>query len=575
MSHGKPVVMKRITLWTILVITAAGLTAGGLHLATRLGWQPPPWLGFLSPQQGTPSNDAGLFCKEHGVPEKFCTLCHAELKSKLLMCTEHGLPEEICTICHPESKAKYGLAPLCIHSLPQHFCPQCNPSLRADETPGDWCIKHLVPQSLCTLCSPELGKSLAICAKHGLPEALCTICRPELASSLPTCNLHKLPLAYCKSPECRPLLEAALLKGTKPSLPVVHMASEDVAGKAGIATAPVQAGTVAPSVKATGEVAFDETRLARIRARVSGVVLDVAVREGDAVEQGQTLLIIDSSELGETKADYLASLPLVHLWTKTLERNKELSEIGVAASKDVLEAEAELELSKARLMKAKQRVRNLGLSDEQIERLGEEKESERNRHRIKAPLKGIVLRRRFGVGEGVEPVSELLTVGDVSSVWVNFNVFEKDLSRIAVGQSVTFRVLDLGPLEFKGKVIWIDSEVNGRTRIVPVRAQVENPNGLLRANMFGTGEIQIDKQRTSLLVPKEAAQWEGSSFVVFVSKGPGVYEPRRVLIGKRGDRLWELAWSDLKPGDPVVTIGSFLLKTEIQKGSIGAGCCGE
>jgi cobalt-zinc-cadmium efflux system membrane fusion protein len=567
--------MTRTVRWTAFVLLAAGAAAGGLLAAARLGWQPPPWLGFLSQRKGTAPADVGLFCQEHGVPEKFCTLCHDELKSKLVQCAEHGLPEEICTLCHPEAKEKYAIAALCTHGLPQHFCTQCNPSLRAEEAPGDWCLKHLVPQSLCTLCSPEREKSLEMCAKHALPALLCTICRPELASSLPTCKLHRLPVAYCKSPECQTLLAAAVANGSKATLPLVRLAAAGIASEAGLETAAVQSGTVLPTVRANGVVAFDETRMARIRPRVSGIVLEVLVREGDPVERGQTLLVMDSSELGEAKADYLASVPLVQLWTKTVERSQSLSEKGLAAAKEVLEAEAELELSKARLVKARQRLRNLGLDDDQLERLSEEKETERNRHPVRAPLQGTVLRRKCGAGEAIESASELFTVGDLSSVWVHFDVFEKDLGRVAVGQSVRFRVRDLGPVEFQGEVIWIGPEVNDRTRTVPVRAQVANPKGLLRANMFGTGEIQIEKPRTSLLVPKTAVQWEGASFVVFRGKGAGVYEPRRVLIGQRAGTLWELAWSDLQAGDSVVTTGSFLLKTEIQKGSIGAGCCGE
>ena len=241
----------------------------------------------------------------------------------------------------------------------------------------------------------------------------------------------------------------------------------------------------------------------------------------------------------------------------------------------MLEAEAELQRSQAHKLKAKQKLRNWGLDDKQLQRLGDEKEAERSRHRIAAPLKGTVVRRKAVLGEAVEPTSELFTVADLSSMWVSFNVYEKDLRRVAVGQPVIFHVPDLEPAEFTGKVLWIDTEVNDRTRTVQVRAQVGNAEGLLRANMFGSGEIQLDKPRTSLLVPKDAVQWEGASFVVFVRKKADEYEPRRVIVGEGVGKLLELAWADLKPGEEVVTTGSFLLKTEIQKGSIGAGCCGE
>jgi cobalt-zinc-cadmium efflux system membrane fusion protein len=93
--------------------------------------------------------------------------------------------------------------------------------------------------------------------------------------------------------------------------------------------------------------------------------------------------------------------------------------------------------------------------------------------------------------------------------------------------------------------------------------------------MFGSGEIQVGAARTSLLVPREAIQWEGSSFVVFVRRGPAEFEPRRVLVGQELGGLVELPWASLKAGEEVGTSGSFLLKTEILKESIGAGCCGE
>ncbi len=568
--------MKRLWIWSGTVVLLLGLAAGALWLRAPNGWEPPRWLGFLAqPAKGT-QVDAGLFCKEHGVPEKFCTLCHEELKSKLVACSEHGLPEEICTICHPEVAAKYGLAALCKqHGLPEHFCTLCNPALRGDEVKSDWCPKHLVPQSLCTRCNPELEKSLALCVKHGVPDALCTLCRPELVGSLPTCSRHKLPLAYCKSAECQLLLQATVAKGGKATLPLVRMASPDIAAKAGIEAAPAQSGSVSPTLKANGEVAYDETKLARVRARVAGVLLEVLAKEGDAVEQGQTLAVIDSAELGEAKADYLASAPMVDLWTKTLERNKGLSDKGVGAAKNVFEAEAELHLAQAHKLKSKQKLRNWGLDDKQIEHLGDEKEAERNRHRIAAPLQGSVVRRKAVLGEAVEPTFELFTVADLSNVWVSFNVYEKDLRRVAVGQPVIFHVPDLEPAEFTGKVLWIDTEVNDRTRTVRVRAQFGNAEGLLRANMFGSGEIQIGKPRTSLLVPKDAVQWEGTSSVVFVRRKVDEFEPRRVIAGEEVGKLLELAWADLKPGEEVVTTGSFLLKTEIQKGSIGAGCCGE
>jgi cobalt-zinc-cadmium efflux system membrane fusion protein len=160
-------------------------------------------------------------------------------------------------------------------------------------------------------------------------------------------------------------------------------------------------------------------------------------------------------------------------------------------------------------------------------------------------------------------------------MWAYLDVFEKDLERIRVGQTVSFRVAGLAPREFPGQVIWVDSEVHERTRTIRVRVELENPESLLRAHMFGHGEIRVAGPGHSLIVPRDAVQWEGTSFVVFIrGKQPTEFEPKRVLIGRRETEYTEIAWAELKPGDSVATTGSFLLKTEIMRDAIGAGCCG-
>jgi cobalt-zinc-cadmium efflux system membrane fusion protein len=247
----------------------------------------------------------------------------------------------------------------------------------------------------------------------------------------------------------------------------------------------------------------------------------------------------------------------------------------VIAARQALEARTELQKAQAEVLRASQRLRNLGLDDGQLALLEQEREEDRSRMPITAPLEGVVVSRRAVVGEAVDAASELFTVADLSRMWIHLDVFEKDLRQVRVGQQVIFRVSGLAPAEFPGRVGWIDPQMNDRTRTIRVRAEVENRDGLLRVNMFGRGEIQAGEPRAAWLVPRESVQWEGRSFVVFVEKAADRFEPRRVLTGRYSGPIMELPWADLRPGEQVVTTGSFLLKTEIQKGSIGAGCCGD
>lgn len=439
---------------------------------------------------------AELWCEEHGVPERFCTVCHEELKSQLLMCGEHGVPEEICTICHPEAAEKFGLKKLC--------------------------------------------------QKHGLPEKLCPKCNPG-PSNTPQARL----------------------------LPPVRLAGPDVAAKAGITTAPATQTTVTPTVAAHGEVEYDETRLARVRSRVAGIVRKVSVRVGDAVRAGQVLASVDSTELGQAKADYLAILPLLEFRKQTLQRSRDLSRQGVIAGKQLFEAEAELKRVEAEAMKARQRLCNFDLDSQSIAGLAEEADDDRNQMPIVAPLDGIVVARRVAPGEAVEAAAEMFIVVDLARVWVHLDVSESDVQLVQPGQSIRFRVPGLSAADFAGRIIWIDSQVNERTRTIGVRAEVANRARLLRAHMFGRGEIQVGASRLSFVVPRESVQQSGDAHLVFVRKSATLFEPRRAQIGGPVDRGLELVTADLKLGERVVTTGSFLLKTEILKGAIGAGCCGD
>jgi cobalt-zinc-cadmium efflux system membrane fusion protein len=566
--------MKQFIIGAAAVAATVGALATAGVVAGRHGWQPPTWLGFLGGRRRAEPVDAGLFCREHGVPEKFCTLCHEELKSKLLMCAEHGVPEEVCTICHHDAERKYGLKMICReHGLPKHLCPQCNPALRGGAMTSDWCPTHGVPESLCTRCKPDLARTVPMCAEHDVPEAVCTICRPELVKNFATCPAHQLPAAFC--PRCRAVgvANGRSATGQGQSLPLVRLADAAVAASAGITTEPVQKAAVTPVVVANGEVGYDENRLAHVRARLSGVLHEVRCQNGESVEEGRVLAVIDSAELGQAKADYLAAKPMVELWSKTLSRVRGLNERGIVAEKQILEAETDLQKAKAEVLKVSQRLRNFGLDDAQLARLADEDAKERNLMSITAPLTGTLVRRKAVPGEAVDATSELFTVADLSQVWVYLDLYEKDLRRIRIGQPVTFRVPGLAPAKFVGMVSWIDTEVNDRTRTIRVRATVDNKDRLLLANMFGRGEIQVNDPHTSLVVPRDAVQWVGLSFVVFVQRRPGEYEPRRVLVGQNGGTYTELAWSDLQADDDVVTTGSFLLKAEVLKGTINAGCC--
>ena len=143
---------------------------------------------------------------------------------------------------------------------------------------------------------------------------------------------------------------------------------------------------------------------------------------------------------------------------------------------------------------------------------------------------------------------------------------------VELGQPVLLSVEGWPGETLGGRVTWLSSEVDRRTRTVDVRAEFENPGGILRAHSFGTARIVTRDEADAVLIAKDAVQWEGCCNVAFERRSATEYAPRKLRLGYDTGEYYEVL-SGLSGGEVVVTQGSFLFKTELQKGSIGAGCC--
>jgi cobalt-zinc-cadmium efflux system membrane fusion protein len=483
------------------------------------------------------AEDAGLFCNEHGVPEKFCTLCHEELKDKLMLCKEHGnIPEDICTLCHSEVAKKYDLEMCKEHGLPKHFCFKCGkgPSASLNQPDDGWC------------------------AAHNKPEALCEECARARAEGKPLPTEKGGTAKVCREP-----------------LPTVRLASAKLAQKIGIQTARVIEEEHAHRLIANAETAYDANHYADISPRVSGFIREVRVDLGQVVRPGDVLAVIDSAEVSAAKTQYLSSHAALQLAQVTAERTQSLSRSGAVAGKAELEVMTALNQARASTMDAEQKLRNLGFSDGELTELLKTKDT-RNLLNVAAPIAGTVVARHAVKGEAVQATTQLFAIADTSRMWLWIDVYESDIDKVRPGLAIRFAISGTNPDEgyaTRGQVTWIGSEVNEQTRTTRVRAELSNPNGRLRAHQFGEAEIQLGSEHKALVVPKEAVQRKDKVDVVFIPEGEGVYRPQRVTT-KPTDRsdVLEVTWG-LKAGQQVVSKGAFLLKTEIMKGAIGAGCC--
>jgi len=464
----------------------------------------------------------------------------------LRLCEEHGVPEALCVICHPELKDRL-----------------------------EWCGEHRLPEALCTRCNSRPRATLATCAEHGLPPAFCPECQRTKANPREDLSGKTTSKTLDLGPATPPSLDGSSseepVELCKDALPMVKLASPQTVRNAGLQVVTVGVRLLDPHVTCNGRAEFQQNRFAFVRPRVEGVVTEVRVDVGDSVTQGEVMAVVDSAELGEAKADFLAALALLDLAQQNYDRLKRLADKRIVAGKVMIEAETRLREAQISVNRARQRLLNLRISDGEIDRFAREGDIS-SLLPITAPRDGVVVRRSVAVGEAVVPTSELFAVADLTTMWVYLDLYEQDSRLVRVGQPVRFRVDSLPGLSFDGEVTWVSPEVNPQTRTIRVRAEVQNRDGLLRAGMYGVGVIQTDAPSQALVVPKTAVQWHERQPVVFVKKGETLFEPRRIVLGRKAGPFWEVV-EGLRPGEPVVTTGSFLLKTELMKGSIGAGCC--
>jgi cobalt-zinc-cadmium efflux system membrane fusion protein len=356
------------------------------------------------------------------------------------------------------------------------------------------------------------------------------------------------------------------------STPVV-LTSLDAVRIAGLEYAQVQAGPLVHVVERNAEIAYNASRFARISSRAGGVVAEVTRDLGEAVAAGTVLAIVDSTDLGTAKAELLLAVETANLWDANARRERALLEKGAGIEREALEAETRLAEARIAVRRERQRLRNLGLSKEQIEAVERDLDTS-SLLEVTAPFDGMIVERTAVMGEVVEPGRPLLSIADTRVMWAMVDLGEADLAVVATGQDATVTADGLPGRTFAGRLTWISAQVDPRARTIKARVELDNGGGMLRAHMFGRARIDAGGSRTAITIPKEAVQWEGCCNVAFVRALPDgtLLQPRRLVLAfDAGDR-YEVA-AGLSPGDAVVTKGSFILKNEILKNSVGAGCC--
>jgi cobalt-zinc-cadmium efflux system membrane fusion protein len=327
----------------------------------------------------------------------------------------------------------------------------------------------------------------------------------------------------------------------------------------------------------TGEIRFDERHVTHISPRIEGAVRKVHASLGERVRRGQPILELESVQLGEAESDYLAAQAALRLARSSFERQEQLRKEQISSEKEYLSARQEHEAAQIRARSAREKLARLGVSQGDVERLASATRSAGDGALVvRAPADGIVLEMHAVPGELVKPEQSVVTVGDVSSVWVWADLHEDQLGRVLDAQRggrlrAEIAVKAFPDTSFPGLVDFVGPSMDERTRTVKVRVAAANPEAKLRAGMFASVRIFLPGQADALAVPRSAVlSDEGRSFV-FVHHHGDYWIRRPVEPGRR----W-LEWVEVKSGlagaETIAADGAFLLKSDVLRSKMGAGC---
>ena len=350
------------------------------------------------------------------------------------------------------------------------------------------------------------------------------------------------------------------------------MIAEKLVQTATVSTAPGGA-----ALQLTGEVAFDERKVVHVSPRIGGVARKVFVTTGDKVKAGAALVETDSLELGRLQSRYLQARARLKLATYDHEREKRLFAGQISSARDRLRAATAVQQARIELATARDQLRLIGFSDRTLARLQASTRGKRGgRIVIRAPMAGVVVAKHVVPGERLSADKEVLTIADLRSVWVLAAVYERDLARLLTAKAAgklqaVVKVAAFPGRDFSGVVDYIGATMDEATRTVKVRIAVSNKDRLLRPGMFADAAIHLGQGPRVVLVPAEAVVSDGKHRFVFVRAGPTLFLRRDVRQGAtRGLKV--VVDSGLKAGEEVVVKGAFLLKSDILREKMGAGC---
>lgn len=373
----------------------------------------------------------------------------------------------------------------------------------------------------------------------------------------------------------------------------------------GIETEKLALQNISGYIKVNGEVVINPDQESKVGSIIPGRIRKIYVKEGSFVRAGQTLAVIENPQLIDMQVEYLKAKNEYEFAKREYERQLKLSSDNIGSKKTLNELETNYKKALADYKTLEEKLSSYKISKQRFNNLYEDTVANLQRYyTITAPISGNIVERNVTIGQYVEPSSDMFHIVNTSTVFVDLNVFEKDLPYVSAGQKVTLEV-NVNPYEvYEGTVTYVNKVFDDAKRTVSVRVAINNKREKLLPNMFVAAKIYI-KQESVLAVPITAIETEGESKYIFVKtdevkeiehhdegehkegeeKEPEHTEDKEkagehekgivfkkviVNIGISDDKYIQVfPIEDLREGEMVVTKGTFYLKSELKKGELG------
>jgi cobalt-zinc-cadmium efflux system membrane fusion protein len=343
---------------------------------------------------------------------------------------------------------------------------------------------------------------------------------------------------------------------------------------ASLKTAPIVTASFRTEEVTDGNIAINDDHNTPVFSPYSGRVTRLIARLGDVVKPGQPLFGIDASEFVQGQNDLVSAVAAAKaaqaqllLSQTNAKRQTDLFAAKAAAQRDVDQSQADLAAAQSNARSAdialaavRNRLHILGKSDAEIQHLEGQAARMSAEALVPAPIGGTVIQRQVGVGEYITSGSSnpVYSIGDLSTVWLVANVREAAFGRVHIGDRAEVRVLAYPGRVFNAKISFIGSAIDPNTRRLPVRADVENPDGALLPNMFASFAIITGPDVSGLAVPEQGVLYEGSDAHIWIMQPDKTIALREIHVGRVANHLVQVL-DGAKEGEVVVTRGALFI----------------